>query len=389
MRRWLITLLLTQVFLGLIYEAQATDPKIDFNKPGNYVLGICKTDIQMDCLEPQIKVTHEDGTTSIAQFIYSQISEPFVDNKNLDIAGFHSFKYPSGHANGYLRGFLIRVTLATPRTLPTSNLEVRVRSSDKKLKANECDENLLKLCTRYNLDPEDIFEISVRSQKLPVHWTGAAANNGDIIHQDYLSGDRWILTGSQELAGWNPALSWGIAAVAQDNQSSFFKDIPRCSQYGVLFLSSNGVTGGLPSWNKKTNSLNFGVFGPHLDANGDLNKGFFKARIPKLWLDCTFPENNLTSANHIVVNITYDDGAVQIATTQTRITKDIIYIDVPVMHFSSPTIQLINAALAPSHVGSTPTSSATAKASSIKCSKGKSMKKVASGKCPKGWKLVP
>jgi hypothetical protein len=366
---------------ALISPTQAAERIIDFTRPSNYLLGICQSKEQLDCLEPEVTVNHQDGSVSLAKYMSSQFSSPFVENINLQISGAHRFKYSSGTSGGYSREFDVRVTLATPGSNPLGILETRVISTGKKLKAGECNENLAKLCSRYTLDPEDNFTFVVRSQKIPVHWMGASAKNGDVLHQEYLTGDKWIFKGAQELIGWNPGLSWSVAAFGTDNLSRFHKDIPRCSQFGVLFLSSNGVTGGLPSWNKNTNSLNFGVFGPHFDANGDLYKGFFKARIPKQWLDCTYPENTLSMAEQVVVNITYDDGTVQIATTHTKITDQVIYIDVPILHFSSPTIRISNAALV---------AKAAPKPSpkTLNCLKGKVKKKFLASKCPSGWKLV-
>ena len=354
---------------------------IDLTKPGNFLLGICKTATQLDCLEPNITVTHGDGTVSEAQLHQAGFAQPFLDNPNLNLGGFHYFRFSSGSRDGYSREFNIRVTFSTPPTKPMGNLEVRIVSPGKKLKSDECDQALSKLCTRYNLDPEDNFKIIVRSQKIPVHWIGAHGQNADALHEDYLTGDKWILTGAQTLIGWNPGLWWSIAAVDPLNAGTFFKNLAECSAFGVVFKTSNEVTGGLPSWNSKTNSLDFGVSGPHLDANGDLFNGFFKARIPRKWLDCTYPENTLSTASQVVVNITYDDGTIQVATTQTRVTGDMILIDVPVLHFSSPTIQIANAALV---AKATP----PAKAKVLTCVKGKSKKKVTATKCPSGWKLV-
>lgn len=380
MRRLFTVILLLPMVSALLTPIHASGTTIDLGKPANYLLGICRELEQLDCLEPTVAVLHSDGSISQAKLLSSDVSGPFIENKNLDLAGMHLFRVSSGSANGYERDFRIRVALATPGSNPLGILEVRVIGAGKKLKSNECEEQLSKLCTRYTLDPEDKFRIVIRSQELPVHWMGAGARDGDVVREDYLTGERWILSGAQELMGWNPGLSWAIAAVNSENLSTFFKDIPRCSKYGVLFLSSNGVTGGLPSWNKKTNSLNFGVFGPHFDANGDLYRGFFKARIPKKWLDCTYPENTLSAASQVVVNITYDDGSVQVTTTHTKITDEIIYIDVPVFHFSSPTIQVMNADKA----ASTPRPSPKVRY----CSKGKVKKPLSGSTCPKGWKLV-
>ena len=381
MRRLFVVLSLSSLFVALTYPTHAVDQTIDFSRPSNYLLGICQSKEQLDCLEAEIRVTHKDGTISLAEFAGSQFSGPFIENMNLNISGAHRFRYTSGTSNGYLKEFQVRVTLATPGSKPFGAVGVSVVARGKKLKASECEENLVKLCTRYSLDPEDVFNLVVRSQRIPAHWLGAHAQEADVVHENYLTGDKWIISGAQTLLGWNPGLWWSIAAIDTNDSSLFARNILRCSEFGVVFKASNEVTGGLPSWDSKANSLNFGVSGPHFDANGDLFKGFFKARIPKKWLDCVYPENTLSMAEQLVVNITYDDGSVQVATTHTKISENIIYIDVPVLHFSSPTIRISNAALVskatPKHIIKT-----------LNCAKGKIKKKVVASKCPTGWKLV-
>jgi hypothetical protein len=247
----------------------------------------------------------------------------------------------------------------------------------KKISAGECDESLKKLCKRFTLDPEDRFIFMIRSQTLPVQGLRATAFNGEILWEEYLSGQRWILKGSQTLTGWNPGLSWWIEPIVSEAQDSMRKDIP-CAGNGVVFTSSNAVTGTHPSWDKRKNSLNFGIQGPHFDANGDLFRGFFKARIPKKWLDCAYPENSLSMASEVVVSITYDDGTFQLATSSTKITSDTIFVDVPLLHFSSPTIRVTNASLA--------TPAPTPKV--VNCIKGKVKKIYKASKCPSGWKLA-
>ncbi len=380
--RWL-SLILTVIFLwgDFQYSAVSLEKTIDITKPGNYLLGICASDEQMDCLEKSITVLHADGSMSTAQLIDSQVKAPFVENPNLTIAGFHRFRFSSGSADGYSREFNIRTSLTTSPANALTGLEVRLVSVGKKLRNEECDSPLAKLCTRYNLDPEDVFKIIIRSQAMPIHWLGAHAQNADIVSEKFLNGKKWILSGSQTLIGWNPGLWWSIAAVSSNDSSPLSKRITQCSQHGVVFKSSNEVTGGMPSWNSKTKSLDFGVSGPHLDANGDLFKGFFKARIPKKWLDCAYPENSLAAADEVVVNIVYDDGTIQVATTQTRVTDEMIFIEVPVLHFSSPTIRISNA---------TEVTKASPKPSPkfTNCLKGKIKKKLSGSKCPSGWKIV-
>lgn len=378
MRRKLIVLIAIAFSISAIglTPIGAIENTIDLNKPGRFGLGICKTDSQLDCIEPTVTVTHKDGSSSTAEFLSSSTDKPFVALLDKDPWVYHSFRVRSGKANGEIKRFGIAAELSTPSSKPFGLMGLRV-TSNTKLNSDECDESLKKLCKRFTLDPEDIFKFVLRTQKMPVQGTNATAANGEMLRENYSTGERWILTGSQTLPGWNPGLGWGFGPIISAPETSIRKDV-ECAGNGVVFTSSNAVTGGTPSWDKRKNSLNFGIQGPHLDANGDLFRGFFKARIPIKWLDCAFPENTLSMASEVVVSITYDDGSTQVATASTRVTDELIYVDVPLLHFSSPTIRVTNAALF----------KAAPSPKSLSCIKGKAKKKVTASKCPSGWKLV-
>ena len=353
----------------------AVDTTIDYNKPGRFGFGICQSDSQLDCLDPVITVTHKDGTSSTAEYLSSGDISPVVAFPAYGGSLYHFFRVRGGSKSGEYKYFSVRTEITTPATIPGGMMWISVQGS-RRIKASECDESLKKLCTRFTLDPEDNFTFDIRSQKIPEEHLRATAVNGDILREDYLSGEKWTLKGSQTLPGWNPGLSWWIGSTIPDTENSAL--MIRCAGNGVVFASSNAVTGTNPSWDKRENSLNFGIQGPHLDANGDLFKGFFNARIPKKWLDCTYPENTLSMASEVVVSITYDDGSSQVATSSTRVTDELIYVDVPLLHFSSPTIRVTNAAL----VKPAPSSKA------INCTKGKVKRSFKASKCPAGWKVV-
>ena len=378
MRRTLLLLLagLFTVSTLCASPTSAGENTIDLNKPGKFGLGICQSDLQLDCLEPKVIVTHKDGSSSSATFISSSSDLPYLDISENNLYMFHGFKVHSGTANGISRDFRVRTEFTTPSSKPFGGMFLSVISL-KKLDPDECSESLRKLCSRYTLNPDDEFKFVMRTQKLQVQGLKAIAANGEIAREDYLTGEKWIMSGSQTLPGWNPGLSWWIEPIGDGAQFPL-RSKAQCAGNGVLFTSSNSVTSGLPSWDKRNNSLNFGISGPHLDANGDLFQGFFKARIPKKWLDCAYPENTLSIASQVVVSITYDDGSIQVATSSTRVTDEIIYIDVPVLHFSSPTIRITNASLAKP----APTPRV------LKCIKGKVKKLFTAVKCPSGWKLV-
>ena len=377
MRKTIVILLSGLLTLSTISMSptQGSEDTIDLTKPGRFGLGMCKEEYQLDCIEPVVTVTHKDGSTSTASFLSSTSEFPFIALGEKDPGLFHYFKVASGNQSGIFREFAVRAELTTPSSKPFGLMSLMV-SANKRLSAKECDDSLKKLCTRFTLDPEDSFKFVLRSQSMPVQGLKVTAVNGDVSRENYLSGERWILTGSQTLPGWNPGLIWWIEPIITQAQASIRKDV-ECAGTGVVFTSSNAVTSRPPFWDKRQNSLNFGVQGPHFDVNGDLFRGFFKARIPKKWLDCAYPENTLSIASQVIVSITYDDGSVQIATSSTRVTDEIIYVDVPVLYFSSPTIRVTNASLA------MPKQTTRV----LNCMKGKVKKAFTARKCPSGWKV--
>ncbi len=375
MRKNLVLLLATLFALANIglTSAHAVENIIDYSKPGRYGFGICQTESQLDCLEPIITVSHKDGTTSKAEFLFSESNDPIVSLPETGGALQHFFQVRGGTSTGNYKYISVRTEITNPPNVPFGHVWLSVQGS-RKNKSDECDEPLKKLCTRYTLDPEDEFMFVIRSQQIPEQNLRATAVNGEIQRDDYLTGERWVLKGSQTLPGWSAGMSWFIGWTFPDATNPG-KAI-RCAGNGVLFTASNALTAREPSWDRRKNSLNFGIQGPHFDANGDLFKGFFNARIPKKWLDCNYPENSLSTASEVVVSITYDDGTSQIATSSTRVTSETIYVNVPLLHFSSPTIRITNAVFAKS----------AAPSKTLRCVKGKVTKKVTANKCPPGWK---
>lgn len=365
-----------------LHAVFAAENSIDLSKKARYSLGLCETVTQMDCLEPEIIVTHKDGSQSIARHVSSLFDGPFLDIFVKPTFRAHRFKVPFGSTDGPVREFEVEINLATPSMATTRGLSVGIFGRSQLINSSECDSPFTKLCRQFTVDPDDSFTLHVRTQILYPDETNSSARNADISRETYLNGERWTLKGEQASYGEGALLGWGIPILGP-NENSRFRSA-NCSKFGVLFRSSNAIGQTQPSWNYLTNSLNFGLQGFHTDINGDLTRGFFKARIPKPWLDCAYPGNNLSKANQVIVSITYDNGDIQAATTNTRVTSEIIYVEVPMMHFSSPTVQISNAM----------PETATPKASSkptpkVKyCIKGKAKKKLSGSKCPAGWKLA-
>jgi hypothetical protein len=69
-----------------------------------------------------------------------------------------------------------------------------------------------------------------------------------------------------------------------------------------------------------------------------VNTGAFHTKFPKAWLDCRFPNNTLSSATKITVQVVNQDGKPQVATTSHSIRNGFVEIKAYGFHFSSPKI---------------------------------------------------
>ena len=142
-----------------------------------------------------------------------------------------------------------------------------------------------------------------------------------------------------------------------------------CADKGFTVQSNNTNTTGEPRWNPVTKSLEFGIYAPHLKANGEVNQGYFKLWTSNEFLDCKFPRNNLTNAASIEVRVVDETGESQVATTTVQNQNGVINLLAYGFHFSKPRIIL------------------TAKKITVSCTKGATVKKVSgtNPRCPKGY----
>jgi hypothetical protein len=139
-------------------------------------------------------------------------------------------------------------------------------------------------------------------------------------------------------------------------------------------------------------------------ASGATNIGFFKLWTTEAFIDCKWPGNTLSKSPQIEVRVVSEDGVTQVSTNQVSHKDGKIFVFASGFHYSSPTIKLVavgDSAPVSSGSQSTPTPTSTpvptapakpAKPSvtTIKCLKGKTLKKVSavSPKCPTGFKLT-
>jgi hypothetical protein len=150
-----------------------------------------------------------------------------------------------------------------------------------------------------------------------------------------------------------------------------------CSEFGYTAQASNASSAGMPSWNSKTNSLDFAIEAPHTTTKGEKNLGFFQFWANDKYLKCKFPRNTLSTASQVKIQVFDANGELQTATYVAKYEKGLLYVAAFGFHYSSPTVRL------------TPVTAA--KKTTITCVNSKTpklTKKVTaiSPKCPVGYK---
>jgi hypothetical protein len=86
--------------------------------------------------------------------------------------------------------------------------------------------------------------------------------------------------------------------------------------------------------------MRFNIGAPHLDASGNLNKGFFRLWIPEAFMACQWPDNNLVASDNLTARILNEDGSVQDAGLYITKENGMIYLDAWNFHYSEPTFEI-------------------------------------------------
>ena len=180
-----------------------------------------------------------------------------------------------------------------------------------------------------------------------------------------------------------------------------------CSGIPAISVISNGLNPDVPVWDASTQTMSVQVSGPHYKINGELNAGFFQARISKEIAKCLW---NLDVSSATKAQITLTDqgtgGTQVIETVSGSYDGSSYFLTDSNFHYSSPrfSIRLVNepavaqssaattAQLAPSHMASTQSKSTSNLPIKqvIVCSKGMKRLKLSGIKpvCPKGFVLT-
>jgi|GEM_PF-4554101 len=164
--------------------------------------------------------------------------------------------------------------------------------------------------------------------------------------------------------------TWAISAGSK--ATSCLKDRNKGYPLGITSTNSTLATDGPPTWNSKTQSLDFRMASLHQLPDGSTFKGNYTLQIPTELATCLWGAN--ASKSSASVSIIDEAGEQKIATIVSSLSKDYFRFSANGFHFSSPRISV----------------SLKAPASNVKtisCAKGKQIKKITgtNPKCPSGF----
>lgn len=161
-----------------------------------------------------------------------------------------------------------------------------------------------------------------------------------------------------------------------------------CSGIPSVSVISNGINPGVPKWDSASKAITVDVSGPHFRSNGEVNRGFFQARISRKLGNCLWGVD--LSKNVVAeVSITESNGVAQEVMTVNGSFNGRQYIlSVSNFHYSSNTIAVRFSEQKSSPSTKNPTvKQRETKKITITCKKGATIKKLTGVKptCPKGF----
>ena len=151
---------------------------------------------------------------------------------------------------------------------------------------------------------------------------------------------------------------------------------------GAVFSNATLFQVSPPSWDETNQSFVFKVAAPHLDEKGALNKGSYTLYIPSDMAKCRW--GDASSAGKAEIQVINADGTSSITTVAATTESGNLRFNISGFSYSSPTIKIRMS----KDVKTSVPGIAAKKVITIKCVKGKTVKKVVGVKpvCPSGYK---
>ena len=406
-KRLLVVLTLLIAIAGQSQQVSASDESWvkDLNLPALYSLGNCRSVTELDCIE-SVEFAKRGGAFTQATFGSLILNSEYTD--------------PSGN---FMKQFQSQWLIGPDSYRLLVDLETPSHIIDK---ASNLRGAALRVQGNYSDSLNTKIRLKVRTSWLKPMNIQLKANDADFLDQSITGGHRWTFEGfatqiSDYSGSWldvpdkkiyaaqadmdTPLLAFYIHHADSDPTRGYWP--PLCADAGYTVQSHNTNATGDPIWNASNDSLEFSIFAPHKKADGTTNVGFFKLWASEKFLDCKYPTNTLTKSAALSVQVLYEDGTVNVVSTDVKKSNGMIYFSAAGFHFSSPKVILKAQVPAPTptpiaSVTPTPTPTATPQQSvtptpsptkaavkkiTIICVKAKLVKKVSALKptCPKGY----
>jgi hypothetical protein len=315
-----------------------TPPIVDPATPANYSLGDCLTPEQLDCVQGVV-VQLPSGAVEEAVTSRPQEWSIRTDARGNQIyEGQKFWKIPS-----------TGVEFTTMATLETPAYKWDNRNSPSVMWAH--------VGNFQRTEPGTVFQIQVRTSWIRPQNLQLKAKDAYYSHSTIAGGNLWTFSGTpamlsnytswgdRPLGDWSakadvtyPTISFVVHHAGADPSTSFWD--PRCAHTGFTAQSFNAPGAGSPEWDNATGSMRFNIGAPHLDASGNLNKGFFRLWIPEAFMACQWPDNNLVAADNLTARVLNEDGSVQDAGVYITNENGMIYLDAWNFHYSEPTFEI-------------------------------------------------
>lgn len=323
-------------------EIQSSNFKKDRTKAAIYLLGACQSPTEMDCIAG-VGILENSGfgdrVTGGSQVSY-QANKQELDFNGNAVLGSESI-WEIATTSGTMQ-YSLRAQLESPKHVWD--------------KANMSRAGALRVFVNGNEDDLSTqLRIQVRTSWLKPLNLAMYAASANWSKESIRGGNLWTFSGSRIKASYyfdNWAEKLAVSAPADGDGTNFTFLIDHagingesyydttCSDKGFTAEASNGTAAGQPSWNPSTKSLEFMVFAPHTDTQGNLNKGFFKLWVTREYMDCKWPDSGLADSPSFTVSVYNEDGSKQLATTLVAFKKGQFYVEATNFHYSAPTISL-------------------------------------------------
>ena len=348
-----------------VFNRIAIDPSIPQKSP----LVRCISPQQLDCVE-KVVVEYADQTVEEAAFVNTRLVDFPNENGQKVQYGDILFDFHDGKKNGPIKRLRLSTHVISPVGVFNGKKagvywimlqrEMLPSEPPQQSKNGICLESTPLQCVNYPaLDSRDVFHVYLRTSWLAPVSASGAGKNFNIDYRKITAGFQWKLSGSEFLQPMfsdtskltesikpgnenmipdrlNPTLYFALDHGGKDLSDSYWD--PSCMDKGFTRTMWNAPMAGQLFWDKGTQSLNFNMYAPHSDPFGKEYLGVFRTKFQKAWLDCRFPDNNLSTATKLEVQVIDLNGVPQVATSAVTMKNGVIDISVTGFHFSSPKI---------------------------------------------------